>query len=225
MAAQRRLNRDELVATATAVADEEGLDAVTIRRVAQSHDVTPMALYRHFADKEGLLDAIAERLLDDVAAVPHDPRRPWHEELHALLDAILAAVRPHPNLSPLLFTRMFLCESGRMLTERTLALLADGGMPVQQAAETACQILSSLVSLVVTEPGRVHGPDPDAHEALLRAKRAALLALDPARYPHLVASAFALTECASGDAYYARGVAMIVTGIRGNAADAAALPA
>jgi AcrR family transcriptional regulator len=214
MAAQRRLNRDELITTALAVADAEGLEAVTIRRVAQSHDVTPMALYRHFPDKEGLLDAMAERLLSS-ARVPEPDGRPWYEQIHDLLSDLLAALRPHPNATPLLFARIVTCESGRGLTERTLALLTEGGMSVEEGAETACQVLSTLITLVVSEPGRVHGPDAEAHEAAKRTKRAVLLSLDPNRYPHMVAAAYPLTECPSSDAYYARGVDMIVTGMRG----------
>ena len=74
MPAQKRLNRAELVASALAVADAEGLEAVTIRRIAQLHDVTPMALYRHFPDKDGLLLALAEQLLADALPLPEpDP--------------------------------------------------------------------------------------------------------------------------------------------------------
>ena len=62
----KRLDPDKLAATALEIADAEGLDAVTIRRLAQLHDVTPMALYRHFSDKNDLLAAIGDRLLADI---------------------------------------------------------------------------------------------------------------------------------------------------------------
>ena len=64
--ARERLSRDTIVAGAIALADAEGLDAVTIRRLAQDHEVTPMALYWHFKDKGELLDGIAERLFADM---------------------------------------------------------------------------------------------------------------------------------------------------------------
>ena len=117
MAAQRRLNRDELITTALAVADAEGLDAVTIRRVAQLHDVTPMALYRHFPDKEGLLVALAGRLLAG-AVVPEPDDRPWHQQLRDLLSSFLDALRPHPNAAMLVFNGMVTTEPGLAVTER-----------------------------------------------------------------------------------------------------------
>ncbi|WNI18194.1 TetR/AcrR family transcriptional regulator [Actinacidiphila sp. ITFR-21] len=214
MAAQRRLNRDELIATALAVADADGLGALTVRRVAQRHDVTPMALYRHFPDKDGLLDAVAERLLADVRIPPPDGR-PWHDQLRDLLTETLTALRPHPNATMLLFTRILGCEPGLDLTERVLALLTDAGLSTEQGAETSCQVLSSLVTLVMTEPGRLHAPDPEAQEAAVRAKRASLLALSPRRHPHVVAAADALADCASEEAYFRRGIELIVTGVRG----------
>jgi AcrR family transcriptional regulator len=222
MPAQKRLNRDELVTTALAVADAEGLDAVTIRRVAQQHDVTPMALYRHFPDKEGVLDAMAERMLADVTlAAPDD--RPWPEQMRDLLTAFLAALRPHPNATPLIFPRMISCEPGLDITERTLALLTEAGMSVQDAADTACHALSSLITLVVSEPGRVQSHDPELNEETVRTRRALLLTLPPRRYPHVIACADALAGCASQEAYYVRGVDLIVTGMRGALPSAPAL--
>jgi TetR/AcrR family tetracycline transcriptional repressor len=213
MAAQKRLNRDDLVTTALSVADAEGLDAVTIRRVAQLHDVTPMALYRHFPDKEGLLVALAGRLLAG-AVVPEPDDRPWHEQLRDLLTRFLDALRPHPNAAALVFNGMVTTEPGLAITERALALLAQGGMSVERSAETASQILGSLVALAIAEPGRDLGPDPEANEDAVRAKRAAILALPPRRYPHIVAAADALAACSDRERYFDRGMDMIVTGIR-----------
>lgn len=222
MAAQRRLNRDELISTALAVADSEGLDAVTIRRVAQQHDVTPMALYRHFPDKDGLFDAVTERLLTEVR-VPEADERPWHEQMNDVLSIFLAALRPHPNAAPLVITRLFTTEPGLAVTERTLALLSEAGFPVEEAAQTAGQALCSLVTLVITEPGRNPALDPGAGVEAVDTKKAALFTLSPTRYPHVVAAAGALSSCASDDRYYRRGVDMIVAGMRGTAKDAFAV--
>lgn len=222
MPAPKRLNRDELVGTALAVADAEGLDAVTIRRVAQQHHVTPMALYRHFPDKDGLLDALAERLLSD-ARVPAADDRPWYEQMSDLLDCILVALRPHPNAAGLVTSRILASEAGLTLTDRALALLAEAGVPVDQSAEMAGQSLCSLVTLVVTEPGRALTDDREEDEAARRAKKAYLLALSPQRFPHVVAAADALVECASEDVYYSRAVDLIVTGMRGVPNSAAAV--
>jgi AcrR family transcriptional regulator len=211
VAAPKRVNRDDLISTALAVADREGLDAVTIRRVAQYHDVTPMALYRHFRDKEGIFDAVIERLLGRVP-LPVRDERPWYAQMHDLLSGLVTTLSPHPNAAPLVFSRILTTTPGLDITERTLALLCDSGMPVDQAAETASQTLSSLVALVIAEPGRGGGPEPD--EADIEARKAALLALPEDRYPHLVAAADSFSHGASQEVYYRRGVDLIVSGMR-----------
>ena len=61
-----RLDRDLVIRTAMGVADTEGLDAVTIRRLASELGVTPMALYWHFEDKQALLDALSDELWVDA---------------------------------------------------------------------------------------------------------------------------------------------------------------
>ncbi|WP_410809523.1 TetR/AcrR family transcriptional regulator [Micromonospora sp. 067-2] len=211
---QPRLDPDKIVVSALDIADTEGLGAITIRRLAQEHGVTPMALYRHFRDKDDLLDALAARLLDDIR-LPEPTTAPWDEQIRAVLAACLAALRPHPTIAGLVPTRILLSEPGLTLVERTLALLAEAGYPPAQATEIGSQALCSLVTLVATEPGATESTDPDTRDTAVRAKRAALRALAPQRFPHVLAAANALTLCADRDSYYDLGIDFAVAGIRG----------
>jgi AcrR family transcriptional regulator len=210
----RRLDRDQLVSSALAIADTEGLDAVTIRRLAQEHDVTPMALYRHFSDKDDLLAAIADRLLADVA-VPEPTDERWDHQLEALLVAFVAALRPHPAVAGLTLTRILITEPGLALAERLLELLAGSGGPPEVAAEIGRQTVFGLVALVANQPGADEFIDPVAREDRLRVKRAALGALPPRRYPRITAVADTLVCPVDMDRYYQLGVDHAVAGIRG----------
>jgi TetR/AcrR family transcriptional regulator, tetracycline repressor protein len=93
--ARERLSRDTIVDGAIALADAEGLDAVTIRRLAQDHEVTPMALYWHFKDKGELLDALRPHL--EVAGLVSD-RVLSSEAGLAVAERTLALLR-HAGLS------------------------------------------------------------------------------------------------------------------------------
>jgi AcrR family transcriptional regulator len=59
------MTKDRILSAARAVLESDGLDGLTIRRVAQRAELSPMALYRHFADKDALLNALME---DGLAA-------------------------------------------------------------------------------------------------------------------------------------------------------------
>ncbi len=93
-----RMTRDRIIAAARAVVEREGISGLTVRKVAAGAGLSPMAMYRHFADKGALLNALMEDGLaawDDMARAlrARDPM----EWLEALSEAFLhfALTQPH----------------------------------------------------------------------------------------------------------------------------------
>jgi AcrR family transcriptional regulator len=84
----RGLTRDAIVAAAIAIADNDGLDAVSIRRVAGELDVRPMSLYTHIASKEDLLDLMVNEVIGE-ALVPEPLPGHWRDVVREI------AVRSH----------------------------------------------------------------------------------------------------------------------------------
>ncbi|NUR71661.1 MAG: TetR/AcrR family transcriptional regulator [Hamadaea sp.] len=210
----RRLDPERVVDTALAIADDEGPAAVSFRKLAAQHDVTPMALYRHFKDKDDLLAALGDRLLADVV-LPEPTDDPWDKQLHALLTAFVDALRAHPRLADFTLPRILVATPGLALAERALELLVEGGFSVDDAAEIGRQSICSLIALVTTDPVAREVSDPEAREASLRRKRASLSALSPTQYPLVTSAAGALICPSSRDRYYTIGVDLVVAGIRG----------
>jgi AcrR family transcriptional regulator len=218
-----RLDRDTVVARALALVDAEGLEALTIRRLAVDLGVTPMALYWHFRNKDELLDALVEHLLGTVTlpelpavpAVPAVHGRDWAEQLHAALTAFAAALRPHPAIAPLIQARVLFSAPGLALAERALGLLREGGFSAEQAAQIGGYLVGAVVTLVVAEPGVSAEPDLELRDSHTRARQAALRSLSPSDYPNVIACAEPLTFCANGDAYFAQGIDLLVAGVRG----------
>lgn len=200
-----KLSRESIVTGAIAQADSEGLDAVTIRRLAQDYGVTPMALYWHFRDKDQLLDGIAERLFAEVR-LPALSDEPWHAQLRAALEAFLAAMRPHPSVAELTLTRIFASDPGLVLADRVLGLLRSAGFSAQEAAQFGSYLLCSIATLITTESGPIAGGGE---------QQAMLNGLSPETYPHVVASVLELTSATDSDVYYARGLDLLVHGVRG----------
>lgn len=214
MATKERLSRDAVTGRAVALADAEGIDAVTVRRLATELGVTPMALYWHFQDKERLLDGVAELVLSQMTLPPDDEARPWDERLREVLDQLLAVLAAHPSLTDVVKTRILQSEPGLELTERVLSLLRGAGFSPEQSAQQAVYALVFIVGLVTGEPGAMPGDEgEEARDARLRGKWAKLQALSPKRYPHVLEAAGPLTSCDSSDAWRNAGMGLLLRGL------------
>ncbi|MFD3659416.1 TetR/AcrR family transcriptional regulator [Streptomyces sp. NPDC058659] len=80
------LSRQRILRAAVALADETGAEAFSMRRLAQELGVVPMALYKHVASKDELLDGMVDVVVGDIA--PPEPGAPWKT---AVRQQILAA--------------------------------------------------------------------------------------------------------------------------------------
>ena len=87
--------------------DKEGAEAVTMRRVARDVGITPMALYRHYSDREGLLNALADEGFEALAAQLEAIGRSGNLEkrLTKILDLYLDHALHHPRLFELMFLK------------------------------------------------------------------------------------------------------------------------
>ena len=90
------LTRTAVLRAAVALADSEGLDAVTMRRLAETLEVVPMALYKHVADKDDLLAGMVDLLVDDMEVPPPASRPQWREGVREALHGARRVVQAHP---------------------------------------------------------------------------------------------------------------------------------
>ncbi|MEU4227598.1 TetR/AcrR family transcriptional regulator C-terminal domain-containing protein [Nonomuraea sp. NPDC026600] len=121
-AARQALSAQRIAAAAVAIADAEGLDAITMRRLATELGVAPMSAYRHVSGKDDVLELMVDLVYGEVN-VPDGAD--WRETLRALAMGIRALVLKHPWLTRLSTSQMvYELTPNRMdLTERALAAL------------------------------------------------------------------------------------------------------
>lgn len=206
-----------VVAGALALADAEGLGAVTIRRLAKELGVTPMALYWHFRSKDELLEGMAAGVFDEIDPST-DASMTWQEQLSALLGSVLDALRAHPSTAVLVSTRTVTSEGGLRATEAALDILRRGGFSPTEATQIARHALSVVTNLVSGEPGVVIRDGSQGSPDARRRARLFLESLPPERYPRLVEAATPLSEGVDPDVYFAFGLDLLIAGIEAIAA-------
>ncbi|WP_405865978.1 MULTISPECIES: TetR/AcrR family transcriptional regulator [unclassified Streptomyces] len=121
--------REEILDAALAIADEHGLDAVSMRSLADRVGVTPMALYRHVKDKAALMDGMVGRLL--AALLPSDEaeEQTWDERLNSLAHACRKVAQQHPWAAHLLFSRPAVTPDAVRAVDIVYTALIEAGVP------------------------------------------------------------------------------------------------
>ena len=99
-------SKDKIAAAARRLLDKEGAEAVTMRRVAGAVGITPMAIYRHFPDRAGLLNAVADRGVEELAA--RLKRMRFNGSVEQRLAKMGEIYLDHALENPRLFELMFL---------------------------------------------------------------------------------------------------------------------
>jgi len=136
------LTTERVVDAALRAADEGGIEAVSLRRLAAALEVTPMAIYRHVRNKSHLLDLMAERLLEQVDFAT-DESATWQDRLRRLLGSYQAVAATHPA-APFLLSRPFVSPTAPRVTEALLAILHHAGCDARQSARLL-QVTSGMV--------------------------------------------------------------------------------
>jgi AcrR family transcriptional regulator len=98
-AGEERLSREAILAAALRIVDDEGIDALTMRRLASTLGVNPMSLYHHLPNKAAVLAGLAELVFADLEQPDPGDSVPWQEQLKDAARAYRNALRAHPNVA------------------------------------------------------------------------------------------------------------------------------
>lgn len=189
------LTREAVVARALEIGTAEGLDAVSLRRLAQEFRVTPMALYRHVRDKQDLINAMTEAVLDGIdASAGLRPEMTWTERMRLYIDNYKLQMDARPLAIPLSIA--YNAEgppSFWKVLEDLLGILLDAGFGRREAI-VLIRMISNLLAgylLLLQQGPPPEAGLPDAHQLDLLRRRFVLaqLSLPRDEFPNLVESA------------------------------------
>ena len=207
------LSREAIVAAGLAIVREEGIDALTMRRLAQALDTGPASLYVYVANRGELWELLFDAAIASVQTEPTDPAR-WREQLQELASRMVHVMaEEYPGIAKLAMTHIPSGENAMRITESVLSLLKAGGVE-DQAAAYAADLLTTYVNAIAYEHStyaRVHEhPEQKLDEVARVAERFA--SLSPELYPTLAALGPRMTY-GDGDERFALGLDVLLNGL------------
>jgi AcrR family transcriptional regulator len=129
---RHQLTRERVVAEALAVIARDGVQALTMRRLAARLEVVPGALYHHVRNKQQLHDLVLDNVLAEVD-VHLDPSLEWSGQLKLLAHRVRTVLEDHPGVAGILKTRDPLGPHSLALAEAFLEPLQAGGFGDREA--------------------------------------------------------------------------------------------
>lgn len=204
------LDIDSILAEARGISSEDGLENLTMRRLAQRLSVAPNALYSHFRDKDALLDALLDSFVGEVEVPPLEGMG-WRLGLTEIMRSTRRFLLAHTDLVPHLLAHPTRGPNAIRLGEEMLRLLARGGVEGQKAAEALQILLVYTFGFVAQEaPRRL---DPNAALARELSKEAFRSSRNR---PRMRALAEPLAEYPAGGTFE-KGLAWLLDGLAADA--------
>ena len=145
------LTRDKIAAAAIAVADAEGIDAVSMRRVAAELSCGTMSLYRHVRNKDELLDVMIDAGIGEDPASRARPSGDWREDLRRSAHGMRAAILRHPWVVRVIGRRPALGPNMLAATEAALTAVDGLGLSIDQMLWTISVVNAFVTGFAVNE--------------------------------------------------------------------------
>ncbi|MFB7338233.1 TetR/AcrR family transcriptional regulator C-terminal domain-containing protein [Streptomyces adustus] len=146
------LTRQEIVRQALVVAETEGMEKLSLHKIAAAVGVRTMSLYNHVDDKADVLDAMADVILQGIA-VPDAEELPWEDGLRAVARSFRAAALEYPRSASLVLTRRLNAPAVMPVVEVVLRFLNRAGLEGADAVHVLRAFIAFLVGTLSREVG------------------------------------------------------------------------
>jgi AcrR family transcriptional regulator len=187
-AARRRrdpISRDAIVATAIRLLDAEGLDALSMRRIADELGTGAASLYWHVGSKDALLDLIFDEIIGEVSIPAPEPDR-WRDQIKGVARAQRAVSLRHPYVVRISIGRIPMGPNALRYSEQVLAILRAGGVPPRLAVQGSHLLISTVNGFTLDETDAGDGGGPSAAKEAAEMARDYLASLPASQFPQLV---------------------------------------
>jgi AcrR family transcriptional regulator len=192
---RRALDRESIVDAAIRILDSDGLDGVTLRRVADELGVSAASLYDYVDSKDALIELMLDRVFSEIATSHLPDNRPWQEQIKDLIRRSHAAFAAHGDIARATLGRIPSGANALVQMEVVFAVLRKSNLPDQVVAY-AGDLIGLIVGASAYEESLFAqtGVGFDEFLRYIQEFRAYLESLPTDRFPNLVGLAGPLTR-------------------------------
>ncbi len=174
-----RLSRDRVLQAAIALADEGGIERLTMRRLGEDLGVKAMSIYNHVTNKEDLLNGMIDALFAEIELPPHD--EPWKTALRKRSASVREVLLSHPWATGLMDSGTSPGPATLRHHDRVLGTLRNGGFSLTMTAHAVSTLDSYVHGFAKQEKAL---PFDTGEQAAVMAQ-ILLARLPAAEYPYL----------------------------------------
>ena len=172
--------------------DEEGLDALSVRRIGAELDIAPMTVYTYVSTKDELLDEISALAFTEFTT-REVPDGPWEEQIAALTSDLFRGIQEHPGVADLIMRRPPPVQALDRFRERMLSILHGAGFSDEAAVDALTAVVCHALGHALAHRSR--------HDVAPAAEAHRLQSLPADEFPFLVQSADLYSTHVSSNAF------------------------
>jgi AcrR family transcriptional regulator len=145
-----RLTRDTILAAALRIVDADGVEALSMRKLAADLGVNPMSIYHHVANKAALLGGLIELVADGARQVEVGPGT-WQQQLHRLACEFRTLSLAHRNLIRYAFTTDDFIQRDGPMWHALCTILRSAGLDADEVPRVGAVLAAMVGGLLFTE--------------------------------------------------------------------------
>ena len=161
------LTRERILSTALSIVDKEGIEALSMRRLAKELKVDPMAIYHHLPNKRALFAGLIEEVFSEMRMLEPEEMRSWRERVRAWARTFRDVARSHPKLVPHLASYSeAAAEATLESTEELYAAFEAARMPPRKIVGAVGVVVDYLNGFALAEASGALGEPNEQREML-----------------------------------------------------------
>jgi TetR/AcrR family tetracycline transcriptional repressor len=165
-AGQEALSRGRILDAALRLVDEEGMGALSMRRLGAELGVNPMSIYHHLPGKGAVISGLVELVFSGMR-VRYSDGSPWQDQVRAWAETYRDLVRSHPNLVlEIVSSAAAVTEAVLLVNEPLYAALDEAGLPPAEVVVVADSVVDFVHGFAIAEGAQPPGHPFDRRELL-----------------------------------------------------------